>query len=424
MRAVINANTRGSGSLYTSAAVFLLGSVALVVNSGYSYGAALLCLGGVFALFHKSSVDWDRRDFWILAVIVGFGIVGILEATIHGGGSREFDKPVRFVLAAVALVLVRKYPPRLIWLWAGLAMGGILSACWSGYQKMFLDVDRAGGFTFVIQYGNIAMLTGMLCLAGLGWSRKQNHANFWTTFLVFGAIGGVLASLLSGSRGGWVGLPLLLVVLYKAYRDLLPPRIWAGGVAAVCIVMMTVYAVPQFGVQERIHEAISDIQLFREGDSKTSVGARFEMWKGAGKLFLQKPIFGWGDSNYAEAMRALVEQEEAHPIVSRYGHAHNEILDNAAKRGLIGIFALIALYFVPIGLFSRGLHSVDLTVRSVATAGTLLPVAYIDFGLSQAFFAHNSGVMIYAFWLVVLWGCYRNASSNPVARKEQLEGHA
>lgn len=39
----------------------------------------------------------------------------------------------------------------------------------------------------------------------------------------------------------------------------------------------------------------------------------------------------------------------------------------------------------------------------------MLPVAYIDFGLSQSFFSHNSGVMIYAVWLVVWWGCYRNA---------------
>lgn len=75
--------------------------------------------------------------------------------------------------------------------------------------------------------------------------------------------------------------------------------------------------------------------------------------------------------------------------------------------GMIGLGVLLALYLVPMSLFGRELHAPDLQQRSLAIAGVLLSVAYIDFGLSQSFLTHNSGVMMFAFLLAVLWGCFR-----------------
>lgn len=395
--------------LYSSAAVFLLGAIALVVQTGYSVGAALLLVGGIYSLFPSRRPALSRDDILILGVLVVFGLVQILDLLLHQAGSRYLDKPLRFLLAAIAFALVRRYPPRLSWLWSGLAVGGILTACWAGYQKLFLQVDRALGHTHVIQFGNIAMLTGLFCLAGLGWASAHERRRFWVPLMLAGAVGGVLGSLFSGSRGGWVGLPLVLLVLYRAYSEFFSRRLKVLLPVLVLLGAVVVYHVPQLGVQERVHAAFNDIERYQQGDSNTSLGARFEMWRAAGQLILQKPLLGWGEVNYDPAMRKLAAQDKANPLVTDFGHPHNEVLNAAAKRGLPGLLALLALYLVPLRLFGRGLRSADLTQRSLATAGTLLPVAYIDFGLSQAFFVHNSGVMIYAFWLVVLWGCYRNA---------------
>src|SRR5690606_33274137 len=183
-------------------------------------------------------------------------------------------------------------------------------------------------------------------------------------------------------------------------------RILAPTLVVVSAVF--VYNVPQLGVQERVHAAFDDIRLYKQGDPDTSLGARFEMWQAASQLVVSKPLLGWGEVNYDAALRGLVEQGKAHEIVTNFGHPHNEILNAAAKRGVLGVLALLALYLVPLRLFAAGLRSPNLTQRSLATAGTLLSVAYIDFGLTQAFFSHNSGVMIYSVWLVVLWGCYRD----------------
>ncbi len=394
-------------SLYTSVAVFLLGAIALVIPSGYSVGAALLLLGGLYCLATRQKPQLTKNDWLVLATLSLYGLMGILEAAVYQYSSRTYDLPSRFLAAAIALMLVIKYPPRLSWLWAGLATGGILAGSWAGYQKLILNIERAGGFTHVIQFGNISMLTGLFCLAGIAWACTRPNKLGWIVWLALGALGGIAGSLFSGSRGGWIGLPLIALVFFRVYHQYFSLRLKTLLPIALVVLAAIIYSLPQFGVQQRVQEAIQNVTLYSQGTSTTSLGARFEMWKGASQLFIEKPFFGWGKEQYKPAMTALAEQGKAHPVVKLFDHPHNELLNNAAKQGIVGILALLFLYFVPLRLFAPGLRAESLTQRSLATAGFLLPVAYIDFGLSQAFFTHNSGVMVYAFWLVVLWGSYR-----------------
>lgn len=393
---------------YTSLAVFLLGAIALVVPSGYSLGALMLLLGSCTLLIQRSALGVVKQDWWIMAVLLSFGAIGMLEAWWDGQGTSGFDKPSRFIMAVPAMLMVMVYRPRLAWMWSGLAIGAIGAGGWAGWQKLIEGVWRAQGHTYVIQFGNLSMLLGVLCLAGLGWAAAQNrHRSAWIIFLGLGAFFGILGSLFSGSRGGWIGIPFILLVLYRGYGRNLP--VLAKGLVAAVIVLgaSLVYLLPQTGVEARLHEAFDDISRYVSGESRaSSVGARFEMWKGATQLILDKPLTGWGDNGYQQGMRTLAEEGEIDEVVLQFGHAHNEFIDAFAKRGIVGLVALLALYLIPMKLFARDIHARNLEFRSLAIAGVLLPVAYIDFGLSQVFLAHNSGVMMYAFWLAVLWGTY------------------
>tara|TARA_R110000796_G_scaffold36332_1_gene92632 strand:+ start:76 stop:624 length:549 start_codon:yes stop_codon:yes gene_type:complete len=167
------------------------------------------------------------------------------------------------------------------------------------------------------------------------------------------------------------------------------------------------YFVPQTGVQLRVNEAFNDVELYVSGESSaTSVGARFEMWRGAYHLILEKPLIGWGENGYQQGMQTLADKEVVDEVVTNFGHPHNEFIDAFAKRGVIGLAALLALYLVPMRLFALQIAAKNLELRSVAVAGVLLSVTYIDFSLTQSFLSHNSGVMMFAFLLAVLWGIY------------------
>lgn len=391
--------------LYTSLAVFLLGAIALIVPSGYSVGAVMLLLGSIVLLIKRPVLGLTRRDWLVIAAMLAYAAVSMLEAWWDGQGTRGLDNPIRFLLAIPAMLLVMAYPPRLSWLWTGLALGAIGAGGWAGWQKLVEGESRATGYTHVIQFGNLSMLLGILCFAGLGWAWMQPRRLPWVALLLFGALMGMLGSLFSGSRGGWIGLPFVLLVFHRGYGRHLPGLIKGAVLVAIVAGASLVYVLPQTGVQSRVHEAFDDVSRYVSGESLTSsVGARFEMWKGASQLILEKPLIGWGDNGYQKGMQALADEGVIHPEVTLYGHAHNELIDAWAKRGLIGLVILLALYLIPMRLFARRLDSPDLELRSLAVAGVLLSVAYIDFGLSQVFLSHNSGVMMFAFLLAVLWG--------------------
>ena len=107
----------------TSLAVFLMGALALVVPSGYSIGPVLLLLASAALLFKRfkcSSFVLLPQDRWIIVALVAYGlVVGVMSAVELG--SRGFDRPLRFLLAIPVLLLILRYPPRLSWLWGGVA---------------------------------------------------------------------------------------------------------------------------------------------------------------------------------------------------------------------------------------------------------------------------------------------------------------
>ena len=410
---------------YTSMAVFLLGAIALIVPSGYSLGAVMLVLGAVVIPWLKPRLDLSRADTAIISVLCGYSLVGIVWGWWGGEGLRDVDKPLRFLLAVPALMLVMAYPPRRAFLWSGLAMGAIGAGSWAAWLKLVEDVPRAAGHTHPIQFGNLSMLLGVLCLAGLAWSVMQRRRGLWVLLLSVGAMCGVVGSLLSGSRGGWVGVPFILLVLYRGYWSQLTSRFKLSALAMILVGAFLVYSVPQTGVQDRIYQAFDDVARYASGESRTSsVGARFEMWRGATRLFLEKPLVGWGESGYTDGMVRLAEGGVIDPMVASWGHAHNEFLDALAKRGVIGLLALLALYLVPMRLFAKNMAHTNLEDRSLAVAGVLLSVAYIDFGLSQVFMAHNNGVMMFAFLLIILWGMSRKGEPpGPLAPEDLNRGY-
>ena len=159
-----------SGRNYSSLAVFLMGAIALVVDSGYSYGVALLLLGSVSLLWRKPVLSLEGEDKLLMAVLVVYSLLFMLQLWLEGAGASAYDRPSRFMFAVPVLLFVLAYPPRLGWLWSGLVAGSLATAGWAVWQKLFLGIERATGHTYVIQFGNISMLFGLLCLAGLGWA--------------------------------------------------------------------------------------------------------------------------------------------------------------------------------------------------------------------------------------------------------------
>jgi len=401
-------NRAGWGVGFSSIGVFLLGALCLVVSSGYSYGPALLLLASLPLLVWKPA--WPsigRDDLVLIGVLALFMLVWIAEIVLTGQRSRELDKPSRFLAAILAFVWLLKFPPKAAFVWSGTAIGALGASGLAIWERFFVGVDRASGYTHPIQFGNIAMLLGLLSLAGLGWALGRQHRVLWGGLLVAGFFAGFVASVLSGSRGGWVGLPFVFLALYRCYKPWLKPAYLAAVVVAGLVLVLAVYFVPQTGVQVRVVAAVDDIQKHMAGNSDTSVGARFEMWKGATMMIRERPLTGWGSEGYRDRMEQLSDAGSVDPVVNLFDHAHNEFLDVFAKRGILGLLALLVLYFGMLRMFLARANGDDPVKRAIAASGAVLCVAYIDFSLTQSFLSHNSGVMVFAFYLIAFWSMLR-----------------
>ncbi|WP_431474683.1 O-antigen ligase family protein [Marinobacter sp. KM021] len=391
----------------TSASVMMFGLLALIAPTGYSWGPVLLVLASVFTFVIPSyRPNWPSSDYVPLAtILILIFVAAATEILWHGLSSRSFDRPSRFIFALFVIPLLAHYPPKAQYLWLGFAVGAVGAGGWAIHQVFFEGMSRAQGETQAIQFGNIAMLMGLISLVGFLWFQQLTRPNnFLKILMLAGFAGGITASFLSGSRGGWLALPVGLVLTLYTYKFQLSAARSIGLIALSIAVIAALSMAPDTGVQKRLDRVFYETkEYFTEADATTSIGARLEMWKAAAKLGYQRPFLGWGSIQVEIEKAKLAEAGRIDSAILKYGHAHNDFLDSWQKRGLLGLGALIALYFVPLFFFMKKLTDGRPKTRPMALAGALMCTSYIIFSLSQAFFEHNSGVMVYAFLLVTLW---------------------
>jgi O-antigen ligase len=396
--------------IFTSIAVFLFSAIALIVPGGVSVGPVLLLVGSAALLRKLNQPKLEREEVALISVLILYFLASTMTNLAHAAQLREYDSPARFLLAIPVLLLLRVFPPMPRFFWSGVAIGAIFAGLHGAWQIFSTNELRAAGHTNPIQFGNISLLLGILCLAGLGWAASQRRSVYWYVLMSCGICMGLLGSLLSGSRGSWISLLVALPVAYFGHGGLLNKRHMAVCVAFVLLLFGVLKALPESPVETRIKLAVTEMQEYsHSGTSTTSVGARLEMWRAGLLLIQERPLLGWGKAGYLQEQANLVQAGKIRLVPGEHNHLHNEYLDALVKRGLLGLAALLALYLVPLVLFARRVRGDNRAARPYAVAGVLLIVSYMTFGLTQSFLTHNNGVMMLVFMLVTLWSLLRSS---------------
>ena len=379
--------------------------------------AGLLALSGVLVsrgLAQYRPVVLDGEDgVWLLTVVAFAGLwcwdvarTGVWPVADHGRG---WLLPLWPLLAAGLLVWLRRHPPSRLGWWLGLVLGGLGAGTIATYERFVLGAYRADNGINAIPFGNISLLLGVLALVALlgRLCRAQRPSAWFTAALGLASVAGLAGSVLSGTRGGWVVVPVLAWMGYRAFRVVFPRRqlmMVAGGLGVLIAGLVATTAITDYSVSSRIDKAMSDIARYRAGDSGSSVGLRFDMWRAGGQLFLEEPWLGWGEGRLQGARDALVDEGILHPEVSLYDHLHSDIIDTTARRGVLGLLTLLALYLVPAWLFAYHLrHSRDAQTRTLALSGLMVCVAFVNFGLTQTMLRDVRGLSGYLGLTVACW---------------------
>lgn len=93
-------------------------------------------------------------------------------------------------------------------------------------------------------------------------------------------------------------------------------------------------------IQNRLSDALHDIQTYQHGMSRSSQGMRFDWWYDCIQLIGEKPIIGHGTGSFTMEHDRLIKGTDVKPT----DNPHNEYLFIAVQIGGVGLFVFLALF--------------------------------------------------------------------------------
>jgi len=213
-----------SPKLFINASIFLFFTLLLMFPKGYNYGStALLVLSILFLcyLLYKrvGFLEVVRQNKAIFLVTTFYFLVSLFFIFFHGEKIKLIDNPLRaFLFLSVIIFIVYSLVKFDILLYS-IPLGSFISGVVALYQYYILSLESAFYNQMKIQSGDIAMSLGLFSF-GIAFYFLDVKKSKLALFSVGCGLFGVLASILSFARGGWISAPFIVIILLFLYRYL------------------------------------------------------------------------------------------------------------------------------------------------------------------------------------------------------------
>jgi len=383
--------------IVSSLLVFLHSATLLATGKSYSYIALLLCVIGLFLLPVTLKSKLPSDFYKISFSFICYFLITALSLFLFGGKLSNLDMPARTILILPAFILLLHYPPKKEWVFTGVLLGAFLAGLIAIYHYFFLHL-RAFVIDdyMVIQSGNMAMSLGIFSLIIAIQYLKEKRL-LCVSIACVCAFLGILASLLSGARGSWVVAPFILFGLLILNRELITKKI----ALILTLIVIASAALSYSMVEKRIQIAMQDLTKFTEqGDSRSSLGARIEMWKSGYYTFIENPVFGIGYEGRQAYKKSLVDRGVVAPIVVRYTRLHNSYMEELSVKGIIGFATLLLFFGWPLYLICKRGNLKHDVFTQLGVVHILLVMGY---SVTQNYINHHSGMLHYLMYTIIFY---------------------
>ncbi len=325
---------------------------------------ALFILALIFALTHwkQMKTEFNDRPSQLIILTLASPFLAILFSQLlrNDININAYDGPLRFLLAGLIFLYLKhkqidflkafQYIAPISLL---IAVGAIFyypetSAYWGGrYASYFVDPLTFGGYALVI---------GFTCLFLLD---IKKDALLLSILKLLGFASGLFLSLGSGSRSGWIAIPFVLVLWLFIQRKNKKLIISASliFVSALALTLLLNENLQQrfLSIFQEAHSWFTNQANKEEG----SGGMRLTMWRMSWVLFLESPLYGYGDP---VGYKHLLDQ----PLVTSFAGPnalgaitlgpHHEIFGQMLRSGIFGLIAGLLLFFAPMTVFIQQLR--------------------------------------------------------------------
>ncbi|TDV12150.1 O-antigen ligase family protein [Paraburkholderia caballeronis] len=367
--------------------LFLAPAVNLMWRGGTGYCFfALLLMSLVIAFTHGRGKSWFEplcSYRWYAIGMTAFLAAIVVQQLVDGYWKpRQFDALSRFTLALPIFVMLCRIPSRQLrsigW---GCAVGALAVGVWAVIDRPaggWTDTTRLNNdYTNAIPFGDTALLLAFLSVFTFGWDRRRSRIALAIKLLAL--LAGGFVSYLSGTRGGWLAIPVFVILLGAQYRWFSHPKRIA--VTAAILLACAAALLSTERMQHRLAAASSDLTLLQRGDEDTSVGLRLQLWQASLRLFSGHPVYGVGKGRLVDALGDLARHGVANPQIVNE-RAHSDFFSTIAETGTIGTICLLLFYFGNSVYFWRHRRAKDPDTRTAAYSGLAVSSSTIVFGLT------------------------------------------
>ncbi len=197
-------------------------ALSLTVNYAASTTFFLLAIIGMYVGFRRGFANGlTRTEKFVMIIFAAYPAVAIISyvfGTQTNAGFRFLGRDLRFLLFIPIYIGIRWSRPRshhVGWALAGGALGACIMAMIQ-YQPWPAPTPRGVTGTH-ITFGDLSILSGFLSAALLWpWATKEDstHTSTWTRRVGAGVglLAGILTGILASARGGWLAIPILLLL--------------------------------------------------------------------------------------------------------------------------------------------------------------------------------------------------------------------
>lgn len=376
-----------------------------LIRGGMNGSLFLLTIFSLFLLIsRKANKNHLNRTDIIFSITMSSGLIVIFASQLyhHDLTARYFDSDARFLLAIPILLALQHVSIRTLSIIQYAFPLGAIAAFIAVMLTYPISAYYAStSYMNHIHLGDLALLLGFLSVFSLNWI--QTDYLIVKLLKIIGLIAGLVVSVLSSARGGWIAIPIFVAVFIYF-------RTKGNFLNKLSLVLLLVGLVGLLGyfMSEAIHERLwliySELASFSTGNLDTSIGVRLQLWNAAFHLIAENPFFGVGADGFGRAMDALSASGFITPIAAELGkgEVHNEILAHTVRFGIFGLVSILAVYFVPFFLFLRAAQSGTHQQNGAAMMGMCLTLGFFVFGLTVETFDLKMTAAFYSLTVAVL----------------------
>ena len=318
----------------------------LAVKGGMN-GAFLLMLLLALAVRITRPTGMDKTVWKSEWTIYGISMVAMSAAILisqsyhHDYSAHSYDGASRYWLAIPVFLLLRRLNLKIFKMLqvafpAAAILGFVLAKKLSEGPEIRSGIETLD----LIHFGDFELILAMLSLLGINWIGRDGLA--LKIIKISGFIAGVAASFASGSRGGWLAIPIFVAIFIYFYTakslKLIISIATIGTLSALLLYSLN------STFHQRVNELTSEVAALSHGNQDTSTGIRWQLYKAAVEIFSRHPVFGVGPDGFAQEMTPMMEEGKITPVAAQLGRGevHNDILNKAVGMGLFGLAAIIA----------------------------------------------------------------------------------